>query len=88
MSETLFLRSVTLEEGQVLLRFAVGAPVALSEGRKVRDLGDGCGEYEMTVSRDDARFTVRVVAAPSGSVEQVVAAAGPIDEDWHQTREE
>lgn len=88
MSETLFLSSVTLEEGQVLLRFAVGEPVALSEGRKVRDLDDGRGEYEMTVSRDDARFTVRAVAAPSGRVEQVIAAAGPVDEDWHQTREE
>ncbi len=88
MSETLFLSSVALEEGQVLLRFAVGAPVALSEGRKLRDLGDGRSEYVMTVSRDDARFTVRVVAAPSGCVEQVIAAAGPIDEDWHRTREE
>jgi hypothetical protein len=88
MSETLFLSSVTIEEGQALLRFAVGAPVALGEGHKVRDLGDGRGEYEMTVSRDDARFTVRAVADSSGRVEHVVAAAGPIDEDWHQTREE
>jgi hypothetical protein len=85
MSDKLFLNSVQLENGRLLLGFAVGTPVALSDAEKVRDLAGGFAEYAVTVTSGDDRLQIRAVADPEGRVEKVIASAEPIPDGWHTT---
>ena len=84
MPDRLFLNSVQLEGGRLMLGFAVGTPVVLGDAEKLRDLDGGRAEYAVTVSGGDEQFEVRAVADAEGAVAQVIASAGPIPDDWHE----
>ena len=83
MADKLFLNSVQLEGDRLLLGFAVGAPLMLSEAQRIRELPGGLAEYSVSVAGGDDRLEVRAVADAQGAVEKVIASAGPIPDDWH-----
>ena len=88
MSGKLFLNAVECTGGSMLLGFAVGTPVLLSDSRRRRDLPGGLTEYEMTVSSSDGWFTVRTVADSDGSMEKVIVSSEPIPDNWHEGLED
>ena len=84
MSDKLFLNTVACTGDGMVLGFAVGTPVVLTDGEKRRELPDGLAEYAMTVSSGGDRFEVRVLADRHGAVQRVIASAGPIADNWHE----
>ena len=84
MAGKLFLSSVRLEDGRLLLGFEIGAPVTVTESGKLRDLPGGLSEYGVDVSRDDDRFEVRALADADGRVVKVIASASPVPDAWHE----
>ncbi|HUW57933.1 MAG TPA: hypothetical protein VMZ92_14930 [Planctomycetota bacterium] len=85
MSGKLFLNAVGCAGGRMLLGFAVGTTVVLTDSEKLRDLPGGLSEYAMTVSNGDDAFNIRTIADGDGNVEEVIASAGTIPDDWHET---
>jgi hypothetical protein len=81
MPDKLFLSSLNVEGGRVLLGFEVGRPVSLGESRKVSDLADGSAEYEQELADGEDRFTLRVTVGPDGGVTRAVATARDVPGD-------
>ncbi len=84
MSDTLFVSTVKVEEGQLFLGFSVGTPVTLGDATRKRDLPGGLTEYAMTVSSGDKRFELRTVADAEGRVSKVLASTEAVLDDWHE----
>jgi hypothetical protein len=84
MAKKLFLSSVRVEDGQVLLGFSPGRTVSIGESQVRRELPDGITEHAASLTDGDDRFDLRTLVDADGRILKAVASAEPISEDWYE----